>query len=455
MEWSVRFEGGTLVLDGADPAALPPGFAWDPRIGRARAPANAYAALVEAAREAGIALDDRARAYKKLDGLRHLGARTARHYQEEAVAAWRAARWRGTIVLPTGAGKSYVAERVIAEARRSTLVVVPTLDLLSQWYGNLRAAFGEEVGLLGGGQHDVRDITVSTYDSACIHLERYGDRFGLVVWDEAHHLPAPAYARAAESCIAPLRLGLTATPERPDGGERRMYELVGPVCYRREITELAGDFLAEYTTEVVTVRLTDAERAAYEQLRGRYRAFVADQGIRMGGPDGWKQFLRASSRSKEGRAAFRAFQESRRIAHGTERKLELVRALVAQEWGRRTIVFTNDNDSAYRIAGMLLAPCITHHTDVKERRAWLDAFGAGEVTVLVTSRVLNEGVDLPAAEVAIVVSGTSTVRESVQRLGRILRPGRDKQAVLYELVAEGTTEVHASERRREHDAYAR
>lgn len=84
---------------------------------------------------------------------------------------------------------------------------------------------------------------------------------------------------------------------------------------------------------------------------------------------------------------------------------------------------------------------------------WIDAFAAGEVTVLATSRVLNEGVDIPEAEVAIIVSGTSTVRESVQRLGRILRPRVNKQAVLYELIAEGTGEERASERRREHDAF--
>jgi superfamily II DNA or RNA helicase len=173
----------------------------------------------------------------------------------------------------------------------------------------------------------------------------------------------------------------------------------------------------------------------------------------MGSQDGWRQFLMAAARSKDGRAAFKAFLESKRIAHCTERKLELVESLIHEEWGRRTIIFTNDNDTAWRISRRLLAPCITHHTDTKERRAWLDAFGAGDITILVTSRVLNEGVDLPSAEVAIVVSGTGTVRESVQRLGRILRPGPNKQAVLYELVTEGTAETFTSERRREHDAY--
>lgn len=453
MSWSLRFEGGTLLLRGPEPDTLPTGFTWDPRVGGSRALANAYAGLIEVLQGSAVHLDDTARGYQRLDTLTHLSTRAARWYQDEAVAAWKAARWRGVIVLPTGAGKSYVAERVIADMRRSTLVVVPTIDLLSQWVGNLRAAFGVEIGMLGGGQHEVRDLTVATYDSAAIHMDRLGGRFGLVIWDEAHHLPAPAYARAAESCIAPLRLGLSATPERPDGLHARMYELIGPVVYRREITELAGDFLAEYRTEVVTVRLTDEEKQRYDELRARYKAFVDGAGIRMGGPNGWRQFLRESCRSREGRAAFRAFLDARRIAHGTERKLEMVQALVTQEWGRRTIVFTNDNDTAYRIAELLLAPCITHHTDVKERRAWLDAFGRGELNVLVTSRVLNEGVDLPAAEVAIVASGTSTVRESVQRLGRILRPQPGKQAVLYELVADGTTETRASERRRDHDAY--
>ncbi len=451
--WSLRFEGGTLVLDGCRSDALPEGFVWDTRIDRARAPGNAYGGVVEAARAAEIGLEDRARAYKKLDGLQHLSTRTARPYQEEAVAAWKKGRWRGVIVLPTGAGKSYVAERCIADTRRSTLVVVPTLDLLSQWYANLRAAFGDTVGCLGGGSHDIRDITVSTYDSAAIYLERYGDRFGLVIWDEVHHLPAPMYLRAAECCIAPLRLGLTATLERADGRQELLYEAVGPVVYRREIPELSGDFLAPYETEVVVVRLGADELARYNELRGVYRAFVDSHGIRMSAANGWQRFIIESSRSKEGRAAFKAFLDAKRIAHGTERKIDVVRAIVASEWGRRTLIFTNDNDTALRVSRALLVPVITHRTDVKERRAILDAFGAGSLNIIATSRVLNEGVDLPAAEIAIVVSGTSTVREAVQRLGRILRPAAGKQAILYELVAEGTTEASASVRRREHDAY--
>lgn len=454
MPWSLRYDGGTIVLDGCAPDALPEGWVWDPRIDRARGHAALYAPVVLEARRRGEPLEDRARQYLTLDALRPLTLRTPRGYQSDAVAAWAAARNQGVIVLPTGAGKSFVAELAILRARRSTLVVVPTLDLLSQWYGNLRRAFGEEhIGALGGGAHDVRPITVATYDSVFIHIDRYGDRFGLVVWDECHHLPAAGYARAAGALIAPFRLGLTATPERPDGAHERYPELIGPVVYRREIPELAGDFLAPYTTEVITVALSDAERARYDALRAQYRAFLEQNHIRIRSPEDWQAFIVLASRSKAGRAAHKAHMECKRIVQGGERKLELVADLVAEEWGRRTIVFTNDNATAMRISRELLLPCITHHTDVKERRYWIDAFTAGEVTALVTSRVLNEGVDIPEAEVAIVVSGTSTVRESVQRLGRILRPRAGKQARLYELVAENTGETFTSERRREHAAF--
>jgi superfamily II DNA or RNA helicase len=175
----------------------------------------------------------------------------------------------------------------------------------------------------------------------------------------------------------------------------------------------------------------------------------------MRSPRGWQNFLSAAARSREGRAAFKGYQTYKRIAHGTERKLDLLATLMQDEAGRRTIIFTHDNATAYRVSRQFLVPCITHQTDLKERKGYLEAFDSGTLPILVTSRVLNEGVDLPTAEVAVVLSGTGTVREHVQRLGRILRPGEGKRAVLYELVTKGTTEEFTSDRRRRHDAYQR
>ena len=97
---------------------------------------------------------------------------------------------------------------------------------------------------------------------------------------------------------------------------------------------------------------------------------------------------------------------------------------------------------------------LTHHTKAAERKEFLDLFRQGKYPVLVTSKVLNEGVDVPQASVGIIVSGSGSVREHVQRLGRILRHAPDKpQAILYELISANTSEESISARRREHDAY--
>src|SRR5205823_783902 len=134
-------------------------------------------------------------------------------------------------------------------------------------------------GLLGGGSFDLQPLTVTTYDSAYIHLERWGNRFGLVVFDECHHLPGPTYMTAAVGSIAPYRLGLTATPERADGQEVLLPELIGPILYRREIKQLAGAFLAEYRTERLYVELSAEEQERYRQARETYRRFVEEKHI--------------------------------------------------------------------------------------------------------------------------------------------------------------------------------
>jgi len=335
------------------------------------------------------------------------------------------------------------------------LLVAPTLDLVGQWYDQLRRSFGDPIGVLGGGCHEIQDITVSTYDSAWLHIEKYGARFGLLVFDEVHHLPGPSYGQSALGAIAPFRLGLTATLERPDGEHERVLDWVGPVVYRREITELAGDFLAEYTTEYIVVHLSEQEREAYEEARKTYRDFVTSQGIRMGRSGGWQEFLRAAGRSKEGRAAFRAWRESRMLLQTAPAKLQILEELLRRHKDGRVLIFTSDNATVYDISRRLLVPAITHQTDVKERRAILNAFEEGKWRVIATSRVLNEGVDLPGADVGIVLSGTTTVREHVQRLGRILRKNGGKQAVLYEVVVADTVEERTSAQRRNHVAYQR
>lgn len=450
----IRFAGGTLELRHwpAGELHVPAGFVFDERTACHRAPACQYADAVRYLIANRVAYNDAARAYATLaEGARvH---REPRPYQAEALAAWKKAHGRGVVVLPTGAGKTQVALMAIDDRRRSTLVVAPTLDLVRQWHTQLTDAFGGPIGVIGGGDYDVQPITVSTYDSAYLHMEHLGAGFGLLVFDECHHLPGASYALAARFSLAPFRLGLTATPERTDGRESDSASLVGPIVYRKDIVELSGDYLAEYETVRVAVDLSAEERAQYDEARSIYVGFLREQGIAMAKPDGWSQFIIRASRSEAGRRAMKAYQRQRELAFTAPAKLDYLQRLLFQHRHDRVLIFTQDNATCYQVSRTFLVPAITHHTKVKERTLSLQKFAEGHYSVLVTSKVLNEGVDIPAANVAIVLSGSGSVREHVQRLGRVLRKSAGKRALLYELVTGDTSEASTSSRRRDHVAY--
>ncbi len=463
----IQFDAGTLILSSAPDALLEslPGCRFDERTAAFRTEARHYRAIVELLREKKIAVADEARAYQPLE-CKLQSTRTPFPHQQEALTTWWNAGGRGIVVLPTGTGKTFVALLAIAHVGRPTLVITPTIPLMNQWYGELTAACGltsaansadakpqAAVGLLGGGYYDFQPLTVTTYDSAYIHLERWGNKFGLIVFDECHHLPSPSYQFAAVGAIAPYRLGLTATPERADGRETLYPELIGPIVYRREIKQLAGDFLAEYRVVRIDVDLTSDERERYAQARATYREFVQARGISMGSPAGWQRFIQETCRHPDGRAAFQAYREQKRLSMAAPAKIELLDDLLHRHALDRTIIFTYDNASVYQIARRFLVPAITHQTRTKERQQVLQRFHSGAYNVVVTSQVLNEGVDVPAANVGIILSGTGSVREHVQRLGRLLRKLGDKQALLYEVVSRDTAEEYTSERRRQHDAY--
>lgn len=453
----LEFDRGTLLLSepqGSEELSQLklPETTFDPRINRWRAPACAYRPIILALRRAGLSYQDEARAYEDLPLPLQI-SREPFPYQAEAAEVWWKRGQTGVVVLPTGAGKTFVAQLIMQKVGRSALVVTPTLDLMHQWYSVLGAAFDQEIGLIGGGEYDVRTLTVCTYDSAYLHLDRLGNRFGLIVFDECHHLPGESYSLAAEACLAPFRLGLTATPERADGLHHKYSRLIGPIIYRQEIKQLAGGYLSDYQTVVLKVRLTEAEQEAYQRERGLYREFLQQNNIRLSSNQDWAKFLALTSRSQEGRRALEAFRNQKLIAQASEEKFQLLETLLIRHRYDRVLIFTNDNATVYEISRRFLIPAITHQTKVKERHLLLEGLNTGVYPFLVTSKVLNEGIDVPSANVAVVLSGSGSVREHVQRLGRILRRAKDKQAILYEVVAEETGEEFTSSRRTQHSAY--
>lgn len=172
-----------------------------------------------------------------------------RNYQKEAIESWSQEKM-GSIVLPTGAGKTMIGVKIIEKINSPTLIVVPTLDLIKQWTEILSKNFNIEIGNIGGGAENIQAITVSTYDSAYIKAQSIGNKFLLIVFDEVHHLPAPSYRLIAETFIAPYRLGLTATIEREDRLEADFPYLIGKTTFRITANELAKkNYLASYVIE--------------------------------------------------------------------------------------------------------------------------------------------------------------------------------------------------------------
>jgi len=448
----LTFDRGTLILHppprGKDWLDL---AIWDDRIEKFRVPAIKYRSLIELFQASGTEFLDQAKGFHSLELISSLEMSPYPH-QSEALAAWKLAQRQGVVVLPTAAGKTYLAQMAMQATPRTTLVVVPTLDLMHQWYAHLTAAFPQiEVGLLGGGSRDRTPILVATYDSAAIQAESLGNKYALLIFDECHHLPTDFNRVIAEYAIAPYRLGLSATPERTDGKHLDLELLIGREVYRKRAEDLAGTALAAHEIVQVKVKLSLNESQRYNELIQTRNDFLQRSRISLGSLKGWQMFVQMSARSSDGRRAMLAHRQAKEIALGTEGKIRVLTNLLAQHYPDRILVFTADNATVYRISQELLIPAITHQTPVKERHEILTKFKQGEYTSLVASHVLNEGVDVPAASVAIILSGTGSVREYTQRLGRVLRKGNlgNKQAILYEVIAEDTSEEGTSARRTE------
>ncbi len=444
---ALGYEDGTIRLSGEVPPDLP-GVEYDERSETGRAPAHRYAELRATLDDRGASYEDRVLAAADRD-LDLWTSYELRDYQRDALDAWTEAGRRGVLELPTGSGKTVVGIVAAAALDEPTLVVVPTIDLLEQWERELEREFAVPIGRMGGGQQRVEPVTVATYDSAYLRADDIGDRFGLVVFDEVHHLGGEGYRDVARLSAAPARLGLTATFERPDGAHEAVAELVGPVVARLSAAELAGDHLAEYDVKRLTVSLTDEERETYERHQGTFTDYLARSNIRMRSGSDYQELVKRSGTDPEAREALLAKQRAREVMLNADRKVDRLATLLDRHRGDRVIVFTAHTDLVYRLAERFLMPAITHETGAEERSEILERFRAGTYSRVVTANVLDEGVDVPAANVGIILAGSGSEREFTQRLGRILRPtGDGSRAILYEIVAEETAEERVADRRR-------
>ncbi len=437
---TLRYERGTILVKGIKA----PNARWDARRNCYVALAVHYPDIVAYLRDSGLEFRDYV---LNLIPCPHLECNVSlRGYQKKAVEVWERAGRRGVVVLPTGAGKTLIGLKAISQVNAPSLVVVPTLDLLQQWAERLEAAFSEEIGIYGGGEHTLRPLTVSTYDSAYSRIEELGDKFSLLIFDEVHHLPSPGYRQIAELSAAPFRLGLTATYEREDGLHEELPRLVGGKIFELGVKHLT-EYLADYELRRIRVPLTDDERQEYEEAYSKFLNFIRSKGVAFKSRRDFERFIMMSVRDKNAREALVARNRARSIAFNSKAKLEKLRELLEQHKDEKILIFTEHNELVHRISKEFLVPYITHKTDKNERKSVLNGFKEGRYRVVVTSKVLDEGVDVPDASVGIILSGSGSRREFVQRLGRLLRKKEGKRAILYEVVSD-TFELGVSRRRR-------
>lgn len=428
----VTFDRGTLVLAGAVDALGDEGVVHDPRTGCHRAAAHRHAEIVAAARGRGLEVHDEVTP-RVLAPRDVVMTPQLRPYQEQALAAFEAFGRRGVIVLPTGSGKTHVALAAIARARTSALVLVPTRALLHQWREALGRVHPGPIGAIGDGEDRVEPITVMTFESAFRRLDRHGERFGMLVVDEVHHFGG-VRSEALEMCTAPIRLGLTGTPVMPGSDEDAVIRaLVGPVVCALGIRDLIGKHLADLDVVRLSVVLEPDERRAY--LRDSVEFGELRRELLRANPGAsFQECLQAIARLPGGRAVIAAMNRAAALAAFPRGKRRLVHELVARHWGERSLIFTASTADAYAIGRDLLVPVITAETSKAERDWILAAFRRGEVRAIANARVLNEGIDVPDAAIAILVGGALGRREHAQRVGRILRPSPGKRAIAYELV---------------------
>jgi superfamily II DNA or RNA helicase len=270
-----------------------------------------------------------------------------------------------------------------------------------------------------------------------------------IVFDEVHHLASPGYMQIAEMYIAPFRMGLTATYERSDQRHALLPTLVGDLVYTARVDELAGEHLSPYVHEKIYVDLTPEEQSTYEEEMSVFNNYLRERRIVLKSIEDFHKFIMTTGRDKRAREALLARNRAIKVALNSEAKLSLLARQLETHRNEKTLIFTLHNDLVYAISRRFLIPALTYQTPKEERREILESFRTGDYKTIVTSQVLDEGVDVPDASVGFILSGTGSTREYVQRLGRLLRKVEGKRAKLVEIVSRETMEVRMSRRRRQ------
>ena len=391
-----------------------------------------------------------------------------RTWQAEALAAW-SRTGQGVVEAVTGAGKTRLAlaaSRIVLDRGGRVLVLVPTLELLDQWHRSVREYLpGVSVGRLGGGGQDDlfshRLLLATPHSAAGVPLDLPPGTPGLVIADEAHRYGSPTWADALPGALQ-LRLALTATYERGDEGIEEVLEpYFGQVVLRYRYDRAVREgTVAPFSIALVAVDLEDSEQASYTAVDRRVRTLHGELVGGLGMPREPRALLRAvaavvaeadagGTGGRQGRACreyLAAVRLRREIAATSASKLAVLTSAAPALVGGRSLVFTDTVQQAEAAASTLMRAGVAAETvhgglTTDRRRIRLAQFRRGRIEALVAPRVLDEGIDVPDADVAVVLAAFRNRRQLVQRLGRVLRRKEDGRVARLVLAhARGTAE---------------
>ncbi|MEM2078925.1 MAG: DEAD/DEAH box helicase [Thermosphaera sp.] len=371
-----------------------------------------------------------------------------REYQLEALDKWRSNNHQGIVALPTGSGKTLIGVAAIASTGRRSLVITFTREQMFQWRDAILKATNipsSMIGVIYSEEKRLAPITITTYQSGFRIINELSPLFDLLIVDEVHHLPADKFKHIAVHSIAKYRLGLSATPYREDGRHEELFPLLGGIIYHKTPAELSVmGYLARYRVYTVKVRLKGEELEQYNSLRRLYFKLANGRDFKKVLEDA----MRGDPRAKE---ALKIHSQMRMMLAKSEAKIDKAVEIALDELkkGGKIIVFTQYVEQAEELSKRLGAYLLTGEVPPLERKRILEEFKASPKGILVVTTVGDEGLDIPDANVGVMVSGTGSRRQFIQRLGRLLRPKPGgEEARLYEIVLEKTPEEYQSRKRK-------
>jgi DNA phosphorothioation system restriction enzyme len=393
-----------------------------------------------------------------------------RQYQRQAMTNWFANNGRGTLKMATGSGKTMTALAITCELYQQIslqvlLVVCPYRHLVTQWarecekfnlqpilaFENLRSwqsQLSTQLYNLRSGSQGF--VTVITTNSTLIgdgfqSQLKYFPAKTLIIGDEAHNLGAPKLEESLPRRVG-LRLALSATPERyfDDGGTQSLFDYFGPVL-QPEFTlrdAIAQGALVHYLYYPILVELTEAESIAYLKLTKRIGRSLLYRERSNG----------ESSNFEDNEDLKPLLMQRARLIGAAANKLKALRQLMAtRRQTTHTLFYCSDGSletgqrsslhqlkAVAKILGGELGYKVstyTAQTSLQEREVLRRQFESGALQGLVAIRCLDEGVDIPAIQTAVILSSSGNPRQFIQRRGRVLRPHPSKErATIYDMI---------------------